>query len=198
MIETGGAHFAMQDGRSTLRIKDFVNVWDNIKQCRSGKSVKNCVPLNIKADTFLLMQRGLQKYEETMLKRLGFILAVEHPHKFVIMYCQQLDLWPVAQTAWNYCNDLLRTDLCCRYPAEVLAVSAIVLATRHHGCKLPKQPDICDIFHVERVDVEVRCRPICSRSLDTTEFLLSFPCSMPRKWCVLYTQRRKPPMFQGC
>jgi hypothetical protein len=46
----------LKDGRSTLRIKDFVNVWDNIKQCRAGKSVKNCVPLNIKADTFLLMQ----------------------------------------------------------------------------------------------------------------------------------------------
>lgn len=148
----------MQDGRSTLRIKDFVNVWDNIKQCRSGKSVKNCVPLNIKADTFLLMQRGLHKYEETMLKRLGFILAVEHPHKFVIMYCQQLDLWPVAQTAWNYCNDLLRTDLCCRYPAEVLAVSALVLATRHQGLRLPAKPDICDIFHVKPADVEVRRR----------------------------------------
>jgi hypothetical protein len=72
------------------------------------------------------LQRGLFKYEEKMLKSLGFILAVEHPHKFVIMYCQQLDLWPVAQTAWNYCNDLLRVDLCCRYRAEVLAVSALV------------------------------------------------------------------------
>jgi len=84
-----------KDGRTTLRIKDFINVWHNMKQRRMGKEVNECVPINPWGESFVGMKNSLGASERSLLKKLGFILFVEHPHKFVIMYCQQLNTWEV-------------------------------------------------------------------------------------------------------
>jgi hypothetical protein len=57
----------------------------------------------------------LQKYEEMktelitterhLLKEMGFICHVEHPHKFIINYILQLDAHHLMQDAWSMAND---------------------------------------------------------------------------------------------
>lgn len=58
----------------------------------------------------------LQRYEELkidlirterhLLKEMGFICHVEHPHKFIINYLLQLEAPPeLMQEAWNLAND---------------------------------------------------------------------------------------------
>jgi len=170
-----------KDGRTTLRIKDFVNTWHNMKQRRMNKKPKDCVPINPWGETFADMKTRLVASERVLLKKLGFILFVEHPHKFVIMYCQQLDAWELAQKAWDYCNDSLRTNLCCRYPADTIAVGAIYLAARARGVKLPENPSICDIFHVKTEDIEDVKLAICA--LYTRE---------KAKLIQVYEKRQKP------
>lgn len=60
--------------------------------------------------------RGVQRYEELkidlirterhLLKEMGFICHVEHPHKFIINYLLQLESPPeLMQEAWNLAND---------------------------------------------------------------------------------------------
>jgi len=149
-----------RDGRTTLRIKDFVNVWHTMRQRRMGKVPKECKPINPWMDTFADMKQRLIASERVMLKKLGFILFVEHPHKFVIMYLQQLDMWDLTQVSWNYCNDSLRTTLCCRYPAETIACGALYLAARSKGMKLPQKHAICEIFETRKADVDDVCLTI--------------------------------------
>jgi hypothetical protein len=59
---------------------------------------------------------SVQKYEELkvdlirterhLLKEMGFICHVEHPHKFIINYLLQLQAPPeMMQEAWNLAND---------------------------------------------------------------------------------------------
>ena len=58
----------------------------------------------------------MQRYEELkidlirterhLLKEMGFICHVEHPHKFIINYLLQLQAPPeMMQEAWNLAND---------------------------------------------------------------------------------------------
>ena len=45
--------------------------------------------------------------EAAMLKELGYLLYVEHPHNFIMHYIKVLEPLPaeVAQRAWNFLND---------------------------------------------------------------------------------------------
>jgi len=70
-------------------------------------------------DLILLVPTGtlkLQKYEEMktdlirterhLLKEMGFICHVEHPHKFIISYLKVLGApSELMQVAWNLAND---------------------------------------------------------------------------------------------
>eukprot|EP00871_Galdieria_phlegrea_P001455 jgi/Galph1/230/GphlegSOOS_G4898.1 len=79
------------------------------------------------------------KAERFLLKELGFHTGVEHPHKFILVYLNTLrshsgidtqdENWKsLLQRSWNYANDMLRTDLCCRVPPEYIACGCIYLA----------------------------------------------------------------------
>ena len=75
------------------------------------------------------------------MKELGFNLHVDHPHKFILFYVHILNgTNELAQQAWNYLNDSLRTTLCIRYKPEVIASGAIHLAAKKLGIALPDNP----------------------------------------------------------
>jgi len=136
------------------KVKDFINVWDNMRKRREGKTGKELAAINPFSEEFKDLKDRMITTERSMLKKLGFILFVEHPHKFIVMYLQQLGLWNLSQTAWNYCNDSFRSTLCCRYAAEVIACAALLLACRGEGIRLPSQPCVWRFFGTKKEDVE--------------------------------------------
>ena len=60
-----------RNGRTTIKIKDFINVWHNMKQRRMGKTAEQCVPINPLGETFNGMKAALAAYERALLKKLG-------------------------------------------------------------------------------------------------------------------------------
>jgi hypothetical protein len=105
-----------------------------------------------------IWHRQITETESIILNHLGFTvywIPESHAHKFLIGFCQVLQIPPsflpsnsrnveiantsdkrgenennhdsdmFLQTAWNYCNDSCRLDLSVRYPAEVI-VSRLV------------------------------------------------------------------------
>eukprot|EP00656_Telonema_subtile_P056511 TRINITY_DN9040_c0_g1_i1.p1 TRINITY_DN9040_c0_g1~~TRINITY_DN9040_c0_g1_i1.p1 ORF type:complete len:339 (+),score=109.99 TRINITY_DN9040_c0_g1_i1:207-1223(+) len=144
------------------RVKDFVNVWDHMRKRREGKTGRDLVAINPYSEAFKDTKDRMLSTERMMLKKLGFVLFVEVPHKFIVMYLQQLQLWDLKQVAWNYCNDSFRTTLCCRYNAEVIASAALLLACRSHGIKLPASPCVWSFFGTNKADVELVANEITS------------------------------------
>jgi hypothetical protein len=47
----------------------------------------------------------LSRLEKRLLKELGFVCHVEHPHKFIPSYLNVLDAPELMQVAWNLAND---------------------------------------------------------------------------------------------
>ena len=51
-------------------------------------------------------KKELVDVERHLLREFGFILHVDHPHKFVLNYLNLLKAGPeLKQEAWNLCND---------------------------------------------------------------------------------------------
>ncbi|GJD12244.1 Cyclin-L1-1 [Galdieria sulphuraria] len=103
------------------------------------------------------------KAERFLLKELGFHTGVEHPHKFILVYLNTLrshsgieaqdPQWKsFLQRSWNYANDMLRTDLCCRVPPEYIACGCIHLAAK--DCEIPLPQERVQWWQVFEVNAE--------------------------------------------
>ncbi|CAF1204036.1 unnamed protein product [Adineta ricciae] len=127
------------------RIRDVINVFNHIKQVRSGKTIH---PLLI--DQVYVDRKGeVIKAERRILKELGFCVYVKHPHKMITVYLKVLEKErekDLVQTAWNYMNDSLRTDVFLRFTPETIACACIDLAARSLQIALPKSPPWYVIF----------------------------------------------------
>lgn len=63
-------------------------------------------PLDLASRTYWELKTAIVQTERHILKELGFIITVTHPHKFIINYLNVMDASPqLIQTAWNYAND---------------------------------------------------------------------------------------------
>lgn len=145
------------------RLRDVINVFVHLKQRRTGLPVTP-IPLDHK---YLAMKTEVIKAERRLLKVLGFCVHVKHPHKFVVSLLQVLGLTSdrqLIQSAWNYMNDSLRTDVFCRFPADTIAVSCIYLSTRI----LQVSPCVscsCDP-RTSQTCAQNECIRVCNRSPD--------------------------------
>ncbi|TFJ83726.1 hypothetical protein NSK_004830 [Nannochloropsis salina CCMP1776] len=95
------------------------------------------------------LREALLMIEKYVLKELGFgfYSIMDHPHKFILYYIKTLDGTPtLAQRAWNYLNDSLRLDCCVRFRAELIACTALYMASRDLGVKLPDDPPWFALF----------------------------------------------------
>jgi len=109
---------------------------------------------------FYQLRQAVLKAERLILEKLGFNTFVELPHKFLLNYLNVLGLAKnreLAQTAWNYMNDSMRTVACVRFQPEVIATAAIFRAASALNISMHETPtpwwtlfDTCleDIEHV--------------------------------------------------
>ncbi|XP_061137361.1 cyclin-L1a isoform X2 [Syngnathus typhle] len=111
------------------RIRDVINVFHHLKQIRVKKTPSSL----ILDQNYINTKNQVIKAERRILKELGFCVHVKHPHKIIVMYLQVLECeknQTLVQTAWNYMNDSLRTNVFVRFQAETIACACIFLAAR--------------------------------------------------------------------
>ena len=77
--------------------------------------------------------------ERVVLATLGFDLNVHHPYKPLVKAIKKFKVAQnaLAQVAWNFVNDGLRTSLCLQFKPHHIAVGAIFLAAKFLKVKLP-------------------------------------------------------------
>jgi transcription initiation factor TFIIIB Brf1 subunit/transcription initiation factor TFIIB len=87
------------------------------------------------------MKDSIIRTERFMLKELGFIVQAAHPHKYLLHFIKIIEgSAEMAQKAWSYLNDSLRTIVVVRFPPHVITVSCIYLAARAMQIPLPEKP----------------------------------------------------------
>ncbi|XP_011011625.1 PREDICTED: cyclin-T1-5-like [Populus euphratica] len=77
--------------------------------------------------------------ERVVLATLGFDLNVHHPYKPLVEAIKKFKVAQnaLAQVAWNFVNDGLRTSLCLQFKTHHIAAGAIFLAAKFLKVKLP-------------------------------------------------------------
>eukprot|EP00249_Psilotum_nudum_P021564 c28154_g2_i2 orf=529-2946(-) len=77
--------------------------------------------------------------ERLVLTTLGFDLNIHHPYKPLVAAIKKFKVAQnaLAQVAWNFVNDGLRTSLCLQFKPHHIAAGAIFLAAKFLKVKLP-------------------------------------------------------------
>ncbi|XP_057541219.1 cyclin-L1-1 isoform X2 [Amaranthus tricolor] len=105
------------------------------------------------------LKMDLIRTERHLLKEMGFICHVEHPHKFISNYLATLGTPPeLRQEAWNLANDSLRTTLCVQFKSEVVACGVVYAAARRFGVPLPENPPWWKVFDADKVGIDEVCK----------------------------------------
>ncbi|GAX75351.1 hypothetical protein CEUSTIGMA_g2795.t1 [Chlamydomonas eustigma] len=129
------------------RLRDILMVFDRQFK-RGSKYERSGIPvLEPATRDYLAAKDTVIRYERELLRAFGFIVHAEHPHNFVINYVHFLGGDnEFMQLAWNILNDSLRTTLCVRFKAEVVACGAIFYAARKMQVALPESVPWWDLF----------------------------------------------------
>ncbi|XP_070761691.1 cyclin-L1a isoform X1 [Enoplosus armatus] len=138
------------------RIRDVINVFHHLRQIR-GKKTPSSLILD---QNYINTKNQVIKAERRVLKELGFCVHVKHPHKIIVMYLQVLDCeknQTLVQTAWNYMNDSLRTNVFVRFQAETIACACIFLAARALQIPLPSRPHWFLLFGATEDEIKEIC-----------------------------------------
>ncbi|XP_048879123.1 cyclin-L2-like [Brienomyrus brachyistius] len=149
-------HLASKIEEEPRRVRDVINVFHRLKQDREG-GVLAPLPLD---GSYVNMKNQVIIAERRVLKELGFCVHVKHPHKIIVMYLQVLECeknTQLVQTAWNYMNDSLRTDVFLRFSAETVACACIYLAARSLQIPLPNSPPWFLLFGATEEDLKGIC-----------------------------------------
>ncbi|CAN8304160.1 unnamed protein product [Cochlearia groenlandica] len=100
----------------------------------------------------------LSRTERHILKEMGFVCHVEHPHKFISNYLATLETPPeLRQEAWNLANDSLRTTLCVKFRSEVVACGVVYAAARRFQVPLPENPPWWKAFDADKSSIDEVC-----------------------------------------
>jgi len=85
------------------------------------------------------LRESILHHEFLILKTLGFDFYVEHPYPYLLNYMNRLQgTQSLAQTAWSFVNDSLRTTLSLQFEPRVIASGAIYLASKYLKYNLPE------------------------------------------------------------
>jgi len=81
--------------------------------------------------------------ERILLQTLCFDLSVEHAYRPLLAYVKSIKgTRDLAQIAWNFINDSLRTTICLQHPPRYLAAAAAHLAAKYLATQNKKQFDL--------------------------------------------------------
>ncbi|KAJ7999091.1 hypothetical protein DPEC_G00211810 [Dallia pectoralis] len=152
-------HLASKIEEEPRRVRDVLNVFYHLKHSK-GKRTQAPMPLDA---NYINAKAQVIKAERRVLKELGFCVHVKHPHKIIVMYLQVLECeknTKLVQTAWNYMNDSLRTDVFLRFSAETVACACIYLSARTLQIPLPDQPPWFLLFGASEKDLKEICQRI--------------------------------------
>ena len=133
-------------------------------------------PLDTTKPEYWELKKELFTHEVQVLKTLGFMVQVEHPHKYVLSYMRFLNgPRELAQASWSVANDTLRTDLCTKYTPSTIACAAIYIGSRIAKVPLPEYPEERAWWGLFDATLQ-EIKEICA----TMEHLYSL--GKPRKW----------------
>ncbi|WOL15612.1 cyclin-L1-1 isoform X3 [Canna indica] len=105
------------------------------------------------------LEKDLITTERHLLREVGFICHVEHPHQLISNYLATLDApHELMQEAWNLANDSLRTTLCVRFKSEVIACGVVYAAARRFKVPLPENPPWWLVFDADKAGIDEVCR----------------------------------------
>ncbi|TSL47680.1 Cyclin-L1 [Bagarius yarrelli] len=147
--------FIKHDCECPRRVRDVINVFHHLKQGGGKRSVPMFLDQN-----YINTKNQVIRAERRVLKELGFCVHVKHPHKMIVMYLQVLECeknQTLVQTAWNYMNDALRTDVFVRFEPETIACACIYLAARTLQIALPTRPHWFLLFGASECDIREIC-----------------------------------------
>jgi len=83
-------------------------------------------------EEYLQLREQVLLHEFLLLQTLGFDLQIDHPYKNLLAVVRSLKAdKELAQFAWNFVNDSLRTTVCLQYPPSVVALACIYLAAKY-------------------------------------------------------------------
>ena len=108
---------------------------------------------------FWALKEEILVCERILLQTLDFDLTVEHAYRPLLAYVKSIKgTRDLAQVAWNFINDSLRTTIALQYPPRCVAASAVHLASRFLDNKmvLPTHHDKpwYEAFKVLQAEVE--------------------------------------------
>ncbi|KAK9084827.1 hypothetical protein Sjap_025238 [Stephania japonica] len=114
--------------------------------------------LDVNSKKYDELRKNLNRTERHLLKEMGFICHVEHPHKFISNYLATLETPELGQEAWSLANDSLRTTLCVRFKSEVVACGVVYAASRRFQVPLPENPPWWKAFDADKSGIDEVCR----------------------------------------
>ncbi|CAM0139569.1 unnamed protein product [Umbelopsis sp. WA50703] len=83
--------------------------------------------------------RDIILYDEgVLLEAICFDLSVEHPYHYLLLYIKSNRL---AQIAWMFVNDSIKSPLCLLYSPQIIASASIYLASKTVGHELTADED---------------------------------------------------------
>lgn len=133
------------DSFQPLRLRDIIMVFYRVFRRKDNKYVDFIYPGTSRYD---VIKTEVVRTERHMLRAFGFIVNVEHPHRFVLTFGQLLGLErDVLQVGWTLANDTLRsTTLCVRYRAEIVACGILYVAAKRSSTPMPEHPPWWRVF----------------------------------------------------
>lgn len=145
---------------SPKKAQHVLNVFNRMECRRENKPLEVLDPFSKRYEELKI---DLIRTERHLLKEMGFICHVEHPHKFIINYLLQLQTPPeLMQEAWNLANDSLRTTLSVRFKSEVVACGVVYAAARRFNVSLPESPPWWKVFDAEKDDIDEVCKVLAN------------------------------------
>jgi hypothetical protein len=140
---------------SPRRSKHIIFVFHRMECRRENLPIEH---LDVFSKKYSELRHDLIRTERHLLKEMGFICHIEHPHKFISNYLATLEAPELTQEAWNLANDSLRTTLCVRFKSEVVACGVVYAAARRHGVPLPEDPPWWTVFDADEAGIQEVCR----------------------------------------